>query len=319
MVHLGTSWTELAAITWAVVALIWLIFAWREPRGRAWHLVLAVAPLFVFALGLWGPVELTPAISIWLLMGAGILAALAVAWVWGTAARNHGVMDIIYPLTVLTGALVGAWAVGIDGWIAWALAPIAVWSIRLAVQTYGHNMGSEREPYASWRKRFGAKWLWWSAFQIHLLQGVTVWIWCAPIAFAFAAPEPRPIWPLLLGGMIWFAGFALQMTADRQLAAFKSDPNNRGKLLDKGVWSFVRHPNYLGEAVMWWGYFAFALAHPFGVLTVFAPIYASWFMGYASAAPFKERHMSRTRPEAWAAYCHRTPRFLPWPRPKPGT
>lgn len=319
MVHLGTSWIGPAGAVWALLALIWLILSWRETRGRAWHQVLAVAPLAGFVLALWGPADLAAASALWLVAGVGILAALVVAWAWGTAARNHGVMDIIYPLTVLTGALVGAWAVGIDAWVALALAPIAVWSIRLAVQTYGHNMGSEREPYASWRKRFGAKWLWWSAFQIHLLQGVTVWIWCAPIAFAFAAPEPRPLWPLLLGGMIWVAGFALQMTADRQLAAFKSDPNNRGKLLDTGVWSFVRHPNYLGEAVMWWGYFAFALAHPLGALTVFAPLYASWFMGYASAAPFKERHMSRTRPEAWAAYCRRTPRFLPWPRPKPGT
>lgn len=319
MVHLGTSWTELAAITWAVVALIWLILSWREPRGRAWHLVLAVAPLAVFALGLWGPAQISAVISVWLVIGGGILAALAIAWAWGTAARNHGVMDIIYPLTALAGGLAGAWYVGFDAWVALALAPIAVWSIRLAVQTFGHNMGSEREPYASWRKRFGAKWLWWSAFQIHLLQGVTVWIWCAPIAFAFAAPEPRPLWPLLLGGAVWLVGFALQMTADRQLAAFKSDPSNRGKLLDTGVWSFVRHPNYLGEAVMWWGYFAFALAHPLGMLAVFAPIYASWFMGYASAAPFKERHMARTRPDAWAEYCRRTPRFVPWPRPKSGT
>ncbi len=315
--HLGTSWLGPVGAAWAFLALIWLIFAWREPRGRAWHIVLAVVPLAVFALALWGPHSFAGAITLWLVIGAGILVALAVAWAWGTAARNHGVMDIIYPLTVLAGAVVGAWVVGFDQWIVLALAPIAIWSLRLAVQTYGHNIRSEREPYASWRKRFGAKWLWWSGFQIHLLQGVTVWLWCAPIAFAFAAPQPRPMWPLALGGAIWVAGFLLQTTADQQLAAFKADPNNRGKLLDTGVWSFVRHPNYLGEAVMWCGLFAFALAHPWGWLTMFAPLYATWFMGYASAAPYKERHMSKSRPEAWAAYSARTPRFLPWPRPKP--
>ena len=112
------------------------------------------------------------------------------------------------------------------------------------------------------------------------------------------------------------AGFTLQTAADQQLAAFKRNGANRGKLLDTGVWSLVRHPNYLGEALMWWGVCAFALAHPLGALTVFAPLYVTWFMGYASAAPYKERHMARTRPEAWAAYCRRTPRFLPWVRPK---
>ena len=319
MVHFGTSWIGPAAIAWLLLALIWLILSWRETRGRAWHQVLAIVPLGVFALAIWGPADLAPAATVWLVAGGGIVAALSVAWAWGAAARNHGVMDIIYPLSALAGALAAAWAVGFDAWILLALVPIAIWSVRLAVQTFGHNMASEREPYASWRKRFGAKWLWWSAFQIHLLQGVTVWLWCAPIAFAFVAPEPRPMWPLMLGAAIWLAGFALQTAADQQLAAFKANSNNRGKLLDTGVWSVVRHPNYLGEAMMWWGLFAFALVHPLGALTVFAPIYATWFMGYASAAPYKERHMSKSRPEAWAAYCRRTPRFLPWPRPKLGT
>lgn len=308
-----------AAVAWTLLAVIWLIFAWREPRGRAWHLVLAVAPLVGFALALAGPAWIVPVASIWLVIGGGILAAVIVAWVLGTATRNHGMMDIVYPLTALAGALAGAAYVGFDVWIAAALAPIGVWSLRLAIQTYGHNSNSEREPYASWRRRFGAKWLWWSFFQVHLLQGVTVWIWCAPIAFAFAAPEPRPLWPLVLGGAIWLVGFALQAVADNQLATFKREAANRGKLLDTGVWAFVRHPNYLGEALMWWGLFAFALGHLLGLLAMFAPIYATWFMGYASAAPFKERHMARTRPEAWAEYCRRTPRFMPWPRPSSGT
>jgi steroid 5-alpha reductase family enzyme len=210
VVHLGTSWIGPAGIAWALLAVIWLILSWREPRGRAWHQVLAVAPLAAFATALWGPAGVAEPVALWLLIGGGVLAALVLAWAWGVAARNHGVMDVIYPLTVLAGALVAAWCVGFEQWIMFALAPIAIWSIRLAVQTYGHNMGSEREPYASWRKRFGAKWLWWSAFQIHLLQGVTVWIWCAPLAFAFAAPEPRPLWPLVVGAAIWLAGFALQ-------------------------------------------------------------------------------------------------------------
>lgn len=319
MVHLGTSWVAPTAVAWVLLAAIWLIFSWRETRGRTWHQILAVLPLLVFALALWGSAPLASVAVLWLVIGGGILVALAVAWIWGTSIRNHGAMDIVYPLTAFAGACFGAWAVGFDFWILLALAPMAAWSLRLAVQTFGHNIGAEREPYASWRKRFGAKWLWWSAFQIHLLQGVTVWLWCAPLAFAFAAPEPRPLWPLALGAAIWLAGFALQMAADQQLAAFKRDPANRGKLLDTGVWSFVRHPNYLGEALMWWGFAAFALAHPLGWLSLFAPAYATWFMGYASAAPYKERHMSKTRPEAWAAYSRRTPRFFPWPRPKHGT
>lgn len=215
------------------------------------------------------------------------------------------------------GALVGVSATGADWWVWAMLAPIVVWSIRLATQTYGH-LHKEREPYAAWRRRFGAKWPWWSFFQIHLLQGVMVWIWIASIAFALSTPPPRPISPLVLGVVVWSVGFVLQYLADQQLAVFKRDPSNRDKLLDTGVWSFVRHPNYLGEAIMWWGLFAFALAHPFRLIAIFAPLFATYFMGYASAAPFKERHMARTRPAAWADYSRRTPRFLPWPPPNPG-
>ncbi len=316
MVQMGTSWLAPAAAAWAALAVCWIALAWPEPRGRSWHIVLACAPFAGFALAAFGGEPFAPLARLWLLMGGAILAVIAVAWLIGEAIRNHGVMDIFYPLTALAAAALGIGIVGADAWRLLLVGLIAVWAVRLAVQTYGHNVASEREPYASWRRRFGAKWRIWSIFQIHLLQGVTVWIWCFALAAAFSAPAPQSWTPAIAGAVVWAAGFALQTTADRQLAAFKRDPANRGKLLDTGVWSFVRHPNYLGEAVMWWGLFCFALAHPWGVLTVVSPLFATWFMGYASAAPYKERHMAKSRPEAWAAYCARTPRFLPWPRPK---
>lgn len=305
---------QTAALVWFAIATLWLVLASREPRGRLWHVTLALAPLPAFAFALWGPADLAPVARLWLVMGAAILMVVSVGWLLGAVARNHGMMDIVYPLTVLAASCLAAWLTRVDAWTVALMAPMAVWALRLAVQTYGHNVGSEREPYASWRCRFDRKWVWWSFFQIHLLQGVTVWIWCLPIAAALSAPEPRPVWPAMLGLAVWAAGFLLQSIADTQLAAFKRDPANRGKLLDRGVWSFVRHPNYLGEALIWWGYFCFALAHPWGWATVVSPLFATWFMGYGSAVPFKERHMAKTRSDAWAAYSRRTPRFLPWPR-----
>lgn len=310
MIIAGTIWAGLTAMWWRVMP--------SETRGKLWHRVLPLLPLAVIgsALVLPDPV-LRHSLSLHVLSSIGALSVLAVAWGWGTATRNHGVMDICYPAipVAVAGVIVAADPRPLSGPVLLLLALLTIGSVRLIVQTWGHNIGAERQPYAHWRSRFGQRWTWWSLFQIHLLQGVVVWLWCAPLAFALTSPEP-PSWPLAAAGAgVWLAGFLLQWTADRQLARFKADPANRGRLLDTGVWSWVRHPNYLGETIMWSAWFVFALAHPWGALTVFAPLFTGWFMGYASAAPFKEMHMARTRGEDWLAYCARTPRFLPWPRP----
>lgn len=309
----------LAALAWVALVAVWLFVMPPKTRGKAWHYVMMTAPLAAFAAAFAAPPSLLrETLFIWLASGGGVLAVVALGWLAGTMKRNHGLMDVAYPLAPAAAAGTGFALSGLplDLFSGLFLLSLGVWAIRLAVQTWGHNIHAERQPYAHWRKSFGPDWLWWSGFQVHLLQGVTVWLWCAPFAFILTAPTPRPTALLALGVVVWLAGFLLQSTADRQLAAFKRAPANRGGLLDTGAWAIVRHPNYLGESVMWAGWFVLALAHPWGWATVFAPLYTGWFMGYASAAPFKEQHMARTRPEAWAAYCARTPRFLPWPRPK---
>ncbi|MFN4295774.1 MAG: DUF1295 domain-containing protein [Brevundimonas sp.] len=320
----GVSPIVLAGAVWVATAVLWLALIPSGTRGRAWHYGLALAPLAFIALTFAASEgALRISLQTWILWGGpGVLAVMAVAWLWGTLARNHGVMDICYPaaavvVAVLTLAVSGRTPGGPE-WLLMGL--LVVGAGRLILQTWGHNIAAERQPYAHWRARNGPRWLWWSAFQVHLLQGVTLWLWSAPIVFALTVPASvsGPVrWGFAVAGLaVWLVGFTLQTLADRQLAAFKTDPANRGRLLDTGVWGWVRHPNYLGETVMWSAWFVFALAHPWGWVTLFAPLFTGWFMGYASAAPFKEAHMARTRGEAWSAYCARTPRFLPWPRPR---
>lgn len=308
-----------AGVTWAVVAAIWLLIMPRDQRGRAWHIGLALAPLVVILVAAGAPLPmLSAALSVWLFSGLALAGVAAIAWIVGTLLQNHGVMDVAYPLAALASAITAFVATGASLTLTAGLllSVTALWALRLSWQTWGHNLGAERQPYAAWRARHGPNWLWWSGFQVHLLQGVTIWIWCAPFAFAFSAPTGSGLPFAAIGGLgVWLSGFAFQARADVELARFRADPARRGGLLDTGVWSWVRHPNYLGETMMWAGYFVFALAHPWGWITLFAPLFNGWFMGWASAAPFKEHHMRRTRPQAWAGYCARTPRFLPWPRP----
>ena len=300
------------------IALIWIIAMPARAKGKTWHYALVGIPAIAFVITSNLPAgALRESLEAWLAGGAAAAVLLLLTWALGSLKRNHGFMDIAYPLAPTAIA----WAAflvptGTDGGMApLVLALVSPWALRLFVQTIGQNHAEERQPYASWRKAFGAQWRWWSLFQVYGLQGRTLWLWAIPLAFAVQADFSLP-WAIA-GGAVWLCGFALQAVADRQLTRFRADRANRGAILDTGAWAIVRQPNYLGESMMWWGYFLCALAHPWGWVTVIGPIFATWFMGFGSAGPFKEAHMQRTRGEAWAAYCARTPRFFPFPRPTP--
>ncbi len=304
------AWTLGAALAWAVASGIWITRMPANARGRRWSIVHALLPFAAIALwSLWPQ----PFLTVWMAEALVILAVLAVTWGIGTRLANHGVMDVAYPLAPLAAAVAAAAMqpqLAPEQWVLLGL--VAIWAIRLSVQTYGHNIRAEREPYATWRRRHEGDWIWWSFFQIYLLQGVTVWIWS--LVFAIAFTMPAGLVPAAAGLALWLIGFVFQAGSDAQLTRFRADPANRGRLLRDGLWAVVRHPNYFGESVMWWGYFCFALGTPLGLVAVVGPLYVTWFMGFGSAAPFKERHMSKTRPEEWAAYTAVTPMFLPWGR-----
>lgn len=308
-----------AAIAWAAIATLWLVLMPRNTKGKSWHYKLAYVPLVPFvAIFLLPQSELVEGLKIWIASGLGVLAVVTLGWVAGTALKNHGMMDVAYAATPVGAAAVALAIVGrpLDLYTGVFFACLLIWALRLGLHVFRDNIRAERQPYAHWRKSFGRTWIWWSAFQVHLMQAVIIWLWSAPIAFVLSAPEPRPTYLLIPAVLVWLTGFGLQVAADHQLAAFKRNPANRGGLLDTGVWSIVRHPNYLGEMLMWLSWWVFALAHPFGWVMIWAPLFNGFFMGFVSAAPFKEAHMARTRPEAWAAYCARTPRLFPFPRPR---
>jgi len=310
------------AALWGVLALAWLFLMPADARAKGWHYVHAVLPFVALGLHAVAPASLRQPLGLFLAAGVLVFLIMAATWTIGEAWRNHGIMDVIYPLVP---AAVGAFALyqapGVPGAHTLVLAVlVAIWAARLVVHmvfTRG-NLAHEPEPYASLRRKFGARWPVWGFFSVYMLQGVMCWIWSAVLVFAIMAPDQRfaPLDAVAVAA--WLVGFAFQAGGDHQLARFKRDPANKGKLFQGGLWSLTRHPNYFGEAVMWWAYFLFALAHPWGVITIVSPLYATWFMASGSAAPGNERHMRKTRPE-YDDYARRVPQFFPWPFPaRPG-
>lgn len=314
----------IAIVLAGALATLWIASIPKDFRAKRWHhvhivLVLAVTALYVglqhSGVGVRLP-ALSAALQLFMECGAVLLGMAVTVWVLGTIFRNHSYMDIAYPMMSL-GAATWALIRSGSGFSPHALllyAVVLIWALRLVSHAVRTNLKVEQEPYASLRKRYGSQWLFWSFFAVYALQGAIVWFWAAALVFAMAAVEGALTWLSAIGALVWLIGFAFQSVGDWQLKQFKKDPGNRGRLMQTGLWSLTRHPNYFGESVMWAAHYAFALAHPWGWVTVFSPIYVYWFMGYGSAAPGNERHMRKTRPD-YLAYAERVPCMFPrWPR-----
>jgi steroid 5-alpha reductase family enzyme len=304
-----------AAAAWGVVALAWFRIIPNEARAKTWHHTHACLPFIVLILYLVAPAGLREPLRVFLFAGLLVFLIMAAVWSVGDALRNHGIMDVVYPIVP---AAVGGFAMsqapvapGPHSLVLFLL--VLIWAVRLAAHTafVRGNLATELEPYASLRKKFGARWRVWGFFSVYMLQGVLCWIWSSSLVFAFTASDQRLTILDALAIIVWLVGFLFQAGGDWQLARFKRDPANKGKLFQRGFWSLTRHPNYFGETVMWFAYFLFALANPWGLITVVSPLYVTWFMARGSAAPGNERHMRKTRPD-YDDYARRVPQFFPW-------
>ncbi len=305
-----------AGIAWCLLALIWMRGLGQLTKVHWMHRLHALMPVAcMIALAAW-PLDAVwrQLLSDWLFSGLFVIALLTPVWIWTVRVRNSGVMDVVYSLTVLVPVWLEAWRQpALSSTQLLMLGLMTLWSARLVRHASQTNLGArgEQQPYASWRAQFGRRWWWWSYFQVFLLQGGIVWVWILPVVLALNAP-PAPFSGLdLLATLLWLVGFAFQAGGDWQLARFKADPSNRGRVLQSGLWAWTRHPNYFGESLMWWGLFVFGLAHPLGWLGMIGPLYATWFMSVGSAAAMLDRHMLRTKPD-YADYVRRVPGFCPF-------
>jgi steroid 5-alpha reductase family enzyme len=116
----------------------------------------------------------------------------------------------------------------------------------------------------------------------------------------------------LAGAAIFAVGLFFEAVGDEQLRRFKADPAQRGKVMDRGLWRYTRHPNYFGDAVVWWGLFAVAAATPGSLWTIYAPVAMTMLLLRVSGVPLLESKLAATRP-GYGDYVARTSSFIPWP------
>ncbi len=226
--------------------------------------------------------------------------------------KNNGIVDIAWgPGFIAVNALI--FALHGDGqarqWLALAL--VGIWGGRLALHIFRRNRGREEDfRYAAWRRQWGKHFVIRSFVQIFMLQGLLLLLVSTPLLLIVGQAQP----PLRLldglGLLIWLAGFLFETIGDRQLTAFSKDPANRGQLMKRGLWSYTRHPNYFGEAVLWWGMAVLALSAPRGWLGLIGPVVITFLLRFVSGVPLLEKKYSG-RPD-FEAYKKRTPVFFPW-------
>jgi steroid 5-alpha reductase family enzyme len=246
-----------------------------------------------------------------------VLAAVSLLWVLSIFKRDVSIVDPFWaplfaiitastllqsslsPAKVLLAAMVFAWAARLGGYLLW------------------RNWGQPEDfRYVAFRKHYGVERYWWfSFFQVFLLQGALAFVVSAPLQLAALSTPPDAIGLFDIAGALVFAlGFVFEAGGDYQLLVFKRNPENKGKLLTTGLWAWTRHPNYFGNAAMWWGFGLCALdAGPlWGALAFLGPLLMTFLLLRVSGVSLLDKHLAKTKP-GFEAYVANTPAFFPRP------
>lgn len=227
--------------------------------------------------------------------------------------RDNSVADIAWGGGFLLVALLS-----LHLGVGWLLRPtlltvlVALWAARLAIHILRRNRGRGEDPrYAAWRRDWGRWWLPRSYLQVFLLQGAILLVVAAGIVVVNTRSGPGLRALDAIGTLVVLGGLAFETVADVQLARFLADPANRGRIMDRGLWRYSRHPNYFGEAVVWWGVWLIALSVPGGWWAVVSPLLITFLLLKVSGVPMLERLMEGQ--PGWAEYRARTSVFVPLP------
>ncbi|HET6967049.1 MAG TPA: DUF1295 domain-containing protein [Ornithinibacter sp.] len=251
-----------------------------------------------------------------LLVTTASLATAAVAMlVTALVARRLGrvsVVDVTWGLVFVAIAWV-SFAVGTGSGRSLLLAGLlTLWGVRLAWHIRRRAQGAGEDPRyetmlaaAPEGERFS-----YAVRRVFVVQGVAAWFVSLPVQVA-AATDTALGWVAWLGVLVWLVGVAFEAVGDAQLAAFTRDPANRGRVMDRGLWGWTRHPNYFGDAAVWWGIWVVSAEAWPGVLTVLSPVAMTYFLAFATGARLLEAQMSK-RP-GYPEYMERTSMFLPLP------
>lgn len=236
-----------------------------------------------------------------------------IMWVVSVAARDASIVDPFWGVSFVVLAWV-SFAVGGDPGTRQLLTALLVsmWGLRLSVFLAARNLGrGEDYRYRAMRRRWGRWFPLVSLGTVFILQAALAWIVSLPVQVAMLHSNGLG-WISVGGAALWLIGLLFETIGDWQLARFKAGEENAGKVMDRGLWRYTRHPNYFGDFCVWWGLFAVAVSDTSMMWTVVGPIVMSILLLKVSGVALLERTITARRP-GYADYAARTSAFIPMP------
>lgn len=243
-----------------------------------------------------------------------IMSVMTFLWIVSIIIKNVSIVDIFWGLGFVISC--GFYFLNSHGnesrkIILMSLA--ALWGFRLTGYLAWRNVGKGEDfRYREFRRKYGEKRYWWiSFFQTFLLQGVLMWLISAPLLGAQYYGQDTPPGILDYTGMaLWIIGFTFETGGDLQLAHFKANPSNRGKVLDRGFWRYTRHPNYFGDSAVWWGFALICMASG-SYLPALGSLLMTALIIRVSGVALLEKTLKEEKPQ-YREYIEKTSSFIPW-------
>jgi steroid 5-alpha reductase family enzyme len=251
------------------------------------------------------------------------LVALTMAAAMLVAIRRgrHDGIDVVWGLGFVVVALGTLAASAGDGPVyrrVLVTVLVTLWGGRLAIHIGRRNAGKpEDKRYVELMERAPGNPTWYAFRKIYLIQGAVLWFVSFP-AQAAQYGYGGAGWLIDIGVLVWVVGFVFETVGDQQLARFTADPDNKGKVMDRGLWHYTRHPNYFGDACVWWGLYLTACHHWAGAFTVLSPAVMTFTLVRGTGKALLERTIGSRR-SGYAEYVRRTSGFFPLPPRKEGS
>jgi len=194
---------------------------------------------------------------------------------------------------------------------------LLIWGSRLSLYILWRNWGmGEDYRYKSLRRSIGKHYWFFSYLIVFLLQAITLLVISMPIlnVILYRNAYDREMEQVtmidILGVLLWTIGMIFETGGDLQLAMFKANPKNKGKLLTSGLWSLSRHPNYFGDALIWWSFYIININVPNGWFLVFSPLLMTFLLLRVSGIPLTEARLTKQKPN-YDRYVKNTSAFFP--------
>jgi len=251
--------------------------------------------------------------QIYLLAFAAIMAMMTILWLISIKIKNVSIVDLFWGFGfVVAGFVYFIFTEGFQTRKILLMTMVAIWGLRLSIYLAWRNLGKGEDfRYRKFRKDYGENRYWWiSFFQTFLLQGILMWLISVPLLGA--QYYFRNTFGILdfIGVVLWIIGFVFEAGGDIQLARFKADPANKGKVLNTGFWHYTRHPNYFGDAAVWFGY-GFICLSAGGYWPILGSVLMTALIIKVSGVALLEKTLNETKPE-YKDYIEKTSAFIPW-------